>query len=108
MIPARRLDGALDRLGAGIAEKHAVGEGRAHKALAQGALAGDLEDVGDMPELVRLRLQRAHDLRVRVAEHVHRYASHEVEVARPLGRVEPRPLTSLKGQGRPLIGLKER
>ena len=51
VIAARRLDGAFDRLGAGIAEEHAVGEGRRDELLAELALAGNLEDVGDVPEL---------------------------------------------------------
>ena len=81
VIAPRRLDRALHRLGAGIGEEDAVGEGRGDKPLAKRALAGNLEDVGDVPELLRLRLQRRHDMRMRVAEHVDRDAAHEVEIA---------------------------
>ncbi len=106
MIAPRRLDGAFHRLGAGIAEEDAVGEGRIHQPLAERPLAGNLENVGDVPELVGLRLQRVDDVRVRVAEHVHRDAAHEVQVASAVGADEPRALAALEGERRAEIGLE--
>ncbi len=99
---------ALHRFGAGIGEKDAVGEGRVDEPLAKRALSGNLEDVGDMPELFRLRLQRRHDVRMRVAEHVDRDAAHEVEVAGAVGRGQPSALASFEGKVDPLIGREQR
>ncbi len=45
MIAPRRLDGAFHGLGAGIGEKHLVGEGRSDKALTQFDLPGNLEKI---------------------------------------------------------------
>ena len=86
VIAARRLDGALHRLGAGIGEEDAVGEGRRDEPLAELPLAGDLEDVGDVPELLGLRLQRRDEVRMGVAEDVDGDAAHEIEVARAVRR----------------------
>ena len=58
VVAARRLDGALHRLGAGIGEEHLVGEGRGDQPLGEAALAGNLVEVGDVPELAGLLGQR--------------------------------------------------
>ena len=108
VIAARRLDRAFHRLGAGIGEEYAVGEARRDELLRRAALAGNLEDVGDVPELLGLRLQRGDQVRMRMAEHVDRDAAHEVEIAPAVGGEEPRALASLEGEVGPGVGGIER
>src|SRR5687768_8234230 len=72
MVAPRRLDRAFDRFDARIGEEDPIREGGAEKPAAERALAFDLEDVRDVPQLFRLRLQRRDEMRMRMAEHVDR------------------------------------
>ena len=108
VIAARRLDGALDRLGAGIGEEHLVGEGRGDQPLGEAALAGNLVEVGDVPELAGLLGQRGDEMRVAVAERVDGDAAAEIEVALAVVGDQPAALAPLEGQGRPRKGIEKR
>ena len=98
VILARGLDRALDRLGAGIGEEHLVQAGGVGQHLGQLFLARDLEDVGDVPELLGLVLHRLHQLGVRVAERVHRDAGHAVEIGLSVRGEQARALASFERQ----------
>jgi hypothetical protein len=101
MIAARRLDGGLDRLGAGIGE-----EGR-HQTPPELRLAGNLEDVGDVPEFFRLRLERLDEMGMRMAEDVDGDATHEIQVAGPIGRRQPGAVAALESEVGARIGREQ-
>jgi hypothetical protein len=68
VIGARRLDRAFHRLGAGIGEEHRVGKGQVDQALRQGFALRAAIEVGDMHQRLGLALDRADQVRVRVAQ----------------------------------------
>ena len=90
---ARGLDRAFHRLGAGIAEEHVVRKARRAQPVAELLLLGHAEQIGDVDRLVRLVGDRLRDLRMRVAERVHRDAGGEVEIALAVRRGEPAAFT---------------
>ena len=98
VILAGGLQRALDRLGARVAEEHLVDAGGFAEPRGQRLLARDAEDVGDVPELLALVLQRLHQLRMRVAEAGGGDAGQAVEVGLALGRVEPRASAAFERQ----------
>ena len=104
MIFARHLDRAFHRLGAGIAEEHGVGE--ACRAQPGGETLGlrNAVKVRDVPELLRLLGHRGDKRRVGMAEHIDRDAGGEVEVARAVGRRQPRAFAPLEGEVGTRIG----
>ena len=81
VVLARHLDGGLVGLGARIGEEGHVREGRVHEAPAQPLALRDLEQVRGVPELLRLRGQGLDEVRMGVAERVHRDAGAEIEVS---------------------------
>ena len=89
---ARGLDRAFHRLGAGIREEHIVGEARRAEPVGKLLLLGHAEQVRHVDRLVRLRGDRLGDLRMRMAERVHRNARGEVEIALAIGGGEPHAL----------------
>jgi hypothetical protein len=68
----------------------------------------DAEQVGHVPDLAGLRLQRLDEMRVRVPEGVHGDAGPEIEIALASIREEPGPLSSLEGEVRAREGRKQR
>jgi len=70
----------------GIAEEDAVGEAIRNEPLGEALLAGDAEEVRDVPELLALLDQRRDEMRVRVAEHGDRDAAGEIEIAATVRR----------------------
>jgi hypothetical protein len=80
MVFARHLDAALHRLGAGVGEKHGVREGEGGQALGQPLLSGDAVEVGCMPELGGLDRDGLNEMRMRVAEYIHRDAAAAIEI----------------------------
>ena len=83
LIAPRRLDGALDRFGAGIAEEDLVGEGLAHELGGERLLLGNAVEVGDVPELAGLLGQRLDQRRMGVAQRIDGDAAREIEQLRP-------------------------
>jgi hypothetical protein len=81
VIAARGLDGAFDRLRAGIGEKGHVGEGRGAKPLGEALLLGNAVQIGHMPKFFCLLGERAHEMRMRMAERGHGDPAREVEIA---------------------------
>ncbi len=98
VIAARGLDRAFERLGAGIGEEHLVGEGGVDQPLAERLLAGDLVEVGQVPDLVGLLLQRLDQMRMAVAERVDRDAGAEIEISLAVFGDQPDALASLEPQ----------
>ena len=74
MIAPRNLDRAFARLRARIAEEDALGERQPRQLFRNGFLAFDAIKVRRVPELVRLRLERRDESRMRVTERVDRDA----------------------------------
>src|SRR3546814_3172668 len=86
MVLAAQLDAALDRLDPGIAEEDEVGEADRDEPLRQPLLLGDAIEVGGVPQLRRLVLQRRDQMWMGVTERVHRNAGAEVEIASAVRR----------------------
>lgn len=108
MIATRGLDRAFQRLGARIREEHLVCKGCVHKPLAQATLAGNLVEVGHMPQTCRLLGERGNQMRMAVAQRVHGDAAGEVEIALAAVRHQPASFTSVEGQGCASEGLVKR
>src|SRR6185437_14913096 len=97
------LDGAFERLGAGIAEEDRVGEGVGDQPLGKPLLPGDVEEVGGVPHLLDLLGQRRDEMRVRMAEHGDGDAGGEIEVFAAVGGEEIGALAPFKGEIVPSI-----
>uniref|UniRef100_A0A0N4ZZD7 Histidine kinase n=1 Tax=Parastrongyloides trichosuri TaxID=131310 RepID=A0A0N4ZZD7_PARTI len=100
---ARRLQGALDRLGARVGEEDDVGERLLAQGVGQGVLPRNLEDVGDVPQLFGLVLDRLHQPGVGVAQGVGRDARDAVQVFRAVGGPEADALAALHFQRRAIV-----
>ena len=98
VIFARDLDRAFHRLGAGIGEEHVVGKALFTQPCCKSFAVGALEQVGHVPELGRLLLQRLHQMRMRMAKRIDSDAGGEVEVAIAIGRDQPRALATLESK----------
>jgi hypothetical protein len=107
MVFARRLQGALDGLGPGVGEEADVGETDLAEPFGQRLLLGDAEDVGDVPELVALRLQGVGQGRVVVPKGVDGDAGEAIEVFLTRISVEANALAA-RGRTRPSDGLQGR
>jgi hypothetical protein len=81
---ARHLDGALVGLGPGIAEEHGVGESVGHQLGRHLLLPGDPVQVGGMPQLARLCLQRRHQAGMTMAQIGHRDTGTEIKESAPV------------------------
>jgi len=92
------LDREFSRFGAGIREEHRLGEGRRHERFGERLLAGDLVEIGDVPELAGLFRQRLDECGMGMAEHVDGDARPEVEVALAARGFEPGALAGLEGE----------
>ena len=108
LIFARHLDRAFHRFGAGIREKHGVGEARIGEPLRQPLGFGNAEEVRDVPNLLRLLGERLHQDRMRVAERVHGDAAGKIEVALAVGAEQPSALAPLEGEVGARIGRQQR
>ena len=65
------------------------------------------EQVGDVPELLRLLAERLDEVRMRVTERVHRHAGREIEIALAVRRDEPSAVTPLEGEIGARVGGQE-
>src|SRR5690606_2787813 len=108
MIAACGLDRALECFSAGIGEKDLVGESAFDKTPPQLFLRRNFVNVGQMPELVSLRLQRFHQMRMRMTKRVHSNARREIEITFTAFGNKPDALTSLEAQSRTIIGVVKR
>ena len=108
VIAARGLDRAFQRLGAGIGEEDLVGEGVFDQPLGEPALARDLVEIGDVPELAGLLGQRRDQMRMAVAERIDGDAAGEVEISLAIGLDQPDTLAPLESQGGARKGLVKR
>ncbi|CDX50950.1 hypothetical protein MPL3365_130224 [Mesorhizobium plurifarium] len=108
LVAPGRLDGAFQRLGARIGEEHLVGESRLDQPLAQPALFRDFVEIGDVPEVGGLLGERRDQMRMAVAERIHRDAAREVKISLALVGDQPSPFPTLKSQGCASKGLVKR
>ncbi|CDX33909.1 hypothetical protein MPLA_1690011 [Mesorhizobium sp. ORS 3359] len=108
LIAPGRLDGAFQRLGARIGEEHLVGKGGIDQPLAQPALFRDFVEIGDVPELGGLFSERRDQMRMAVAQRIHRDAAREVEISLALVGDQPGPLPTVESQGCAGKGLVKR
>ena len=107
VILARGLDRAFECLGAGIGEEHQVGERRRAQPFGEPLSLRNAEQVGDVPELLRLLAERLDQMRMRVTERVHRHAGREIEIALAVRRDEPSAVTPLEGEIGARVGGQE-
>ena len=91
---ADQLDHALQRLGAGIAEEHEVGKALVAEAVRELLAVGAPEQIRHVPELRRLFLQCRDQMRVSMAQRVHRNPRGEVEIAVAIGGDEVAALSA--------------
>ena len=106
--PARHLDRALQRLGAGIAEERGVGERMRDQALGQALLRLDAVEIGAVPELLGLGLEHRHQVRMGVAEQGDRDAAAEVEIAAPGAIEQVGAFAALEGDLGPFVDRQQR
>ncbi len=107
MVFARHLDRAFHRLGAGIAEENDVGEARLAQPRGDALGLGNLVEVGDVPDLLRLLGDGGDEPRMSMAERVDGDAGAEIEVALAVGGDEPRALAPLKSKIDARIGRQQ-
>src|SRR5262249_43129084 len=107
VVLARSLDGAFERLGAGIAEEHQIREGRGAQSLCEPLALRNAEQIGDVPDLLRLLAEHLDEMRMRVTERAHRDAGGEIQIALPIGRRQPSALAALEGHVGARIGGKQ-
>src|SRR6185437_1001021 len=81
LIFARHLDRAFNRLGAGILEKYRVGKAQAEQPVRQPLAFGNSVQVRDVPDFLRLILERAHQPRMGMSKSINCDAGGEIEVA---------------------------
>ena len=98
VILPRGLQCAFHRLRPGVGEEHHVGEGRLAQGRGQRLLLRNAVDVGDVPELFSLRLQRRDQLGMGVAQRVDRDAGDAVQIGLAVGGEQARALASLERQ----------
>ena len=112
VILAHQLEAALDRLDPGIAEEHlAAGlprEGRGHQPLRQLLLPRHAIEVGGVPDLGGLLVERRDQVRMAMPERRDRDPAREIEEAPPVDRDQPRPLAARERQLRARIGVHQR
>jgi hypothetical protein len=94
VILARRLEGALDRLGAGICEEDPVSEGAGTDLVGQLLASRHAEHVRQVPELLALLGERLNQFRVRMAKRIDGNAGDEVEILGALFGIEAHALAS--------------
>ena len=98
MVFAGGLQRAFDRLGPGVGEEADVSETDLAQALGQRLLVRNPIEVGNVPELLALRLEGLDQGGMRVAERVHCDAGHAVEIGLAFGGVEAHAAASLERQ----------
>ena len=98
MIFARHFDGTFHRLGTRIGKEHRIGKSVVGQPLGQLLAFGNMVEVGNMPQLLALGFQGLDQMRMRMAERIHRNPCGKIQIAVTLRRDEPRPLSSLEGE----------
>ena len=104
MIFADGLDHALIRLGAGIAEKHAIGEGIFYMPLRQLFRLRDAIQVGGMNDLARLFGNHPRQVLVPMAERGSRDARAKIQETSAIFRPKSRAFAPLKSKVGTVIG----
>ncbi len=103
VIFARQLQSAFDRFRAGIGEEHLISEGGRTQFAGQFSLPWNGEDVGDMPQLLRLRGHGLDQDRIGVAQAVDGDALHEIEIFAARSVIKSAAFAALHLDRRPRI-----
>ena len=98
LIAAHDLDHAFHRFRAGIAEEHEVGKALLAKPRGKLLAIRALEQVRHVPEPGGLFLQRRNQMRMAVAQRIHRDPRGEVEIALAIGGGQPAALAALEAE----------
>src|SRR5262249_48918929 len=93
-VRSGQLDSAFNRLCAAVAEKCAVHARDLRKRFRQRSLIGMVIKVRDVKQSGSLVADGFHDARMRVAQHVHAEARHEVEIFLPIDVPNPATLAA--------------
>jgi hypothetical protein len=96
VIPARDLDGAFHRFGAGIAEEHEIGKALLAQPRRQLVAVRAPEQVRHVPQLCRLLLQGRDQMRMAMTERIDRDAGGEIEIAIAVGCDQPGAFAALE------------
>src|SRR5262249_12747394 len=104
LVLTRHLYGALHRFGARIGEEDELRKARRAQALGKLFAVRHLEEIGDVPDALRLLGQRRNKMRMGVAERVDRNAGSEIEIARSISCGQPSAFASLESKIDPWIG----
>jgi hypothetical protein len=91
-----------------LAEEHKIGEALLAQPRGEPLAVRALEQVRHVPELGGLLLQRRDQMRMRVAERVHRDAGGEIEIALAVLGEEVGPLAPLERDIGPVVGRQNR
>ena len=100
---ARKLDRALVGLRTGVAEKHLFHTGDIAQRLGEQDIVRRIVKVGDVCELLCLRLYCAYPFAVRIAEGIDADAAAEVDILPPVRVKELRALAAHKQDGAPAV-----
>src|SRR5438105_11786051 len=91
------LDRQLDRLRARIVEEHGIGKAVGDEPFGELLLAGDLEQIRAVPQLLRLRGHRLDQMRMAVAKRGDGDAAGEVEEFAAVASIEIATLAPFAG-----------
>ena len=98
LVFARHLDRAFHRLGAGIAEEHVVGKARLAQPLCGALALRNLIEIGDVPDLPGLLLERGDELGMGMPQRIDGDARAKIEIALAVGRDQPYAFAPLESE----------
>ena len=96
VIFARDLDRAFHRFRAGVGEEHEISKALFAQPRRQPLAIRALEQVRHVPQFCGLLLQRRDQMRMAMAQRIHRDAGGEIEITLAVGRDQPRALAALE------------
>ena len=103
-IGARQFHRAVGDLGARVGKEDALEPGQRSKLLGERGLIGMVEEIGDVEQRLRLVAQDGENLRMAVAERVHRQPTQKIQVFPAALVVEIASLSPDRQDGQAVIG----